>query len=76
MEDTMHMMLDVKMAELLVKIDPKLYQKYLLVKNGKSILYVQLKKTLYGTMQAALLFWKKLTKKLKAWGFKKINPYD
>ena len=50
MEDTIHMMLEGKMAELLVKIDPKLYQKYLLVKNGKPIMYVQLKKALYGTL--------------------------
>jgi hypothetical protein len=75
MEDTVHMMLEGPMAELLVKIDPKLYQKYLMVKNGKPIVYVQLKKALYGTLQAALLFWKKLTKKLKEWGFT-INPYD
>ena len=34
MEDTVHMMLERKMAELLVKIDPKLYRKYLMVKMG------------------------------------------
>jgi hypothetical protein len=37
-------------------------------------MYVQLKKALYGTLQAALLFWKKMTKKLVYWGFK-VNPY-
>jgi hypothetical protein len=58
-----------------VKIDPKLYRKYLLVEKGKSVMYVQLKKALYGTLQAALLFWKKLSKKLVEWGFE-INPYD
>jgi hypothetical protein len=63
------------MPLLLVKIDPKLYRKYLLVNIGKSVLYVQLKKALYGTLQAGLLFWKKLTKKVKEWGFE-INPYD
>jgi hypothetical protein len=46
-----------------------------MTKNGKPIMYVQLKKALYGTLQAALLFWKDLSKKLVAWGFK-INPYD
>jgi hypothetical protein len=75
MDDTVHMMIEGKMAELLVKINPKLYQKYLIVKNGKPIMYVQLKKALYGTLQAALLFWKDLSKKLVEWGFK-INPYD
>jgi len=36
---------------------------------------VELKKALYGTLKAALLFWKKLTMKLKQWGFE-VNPYD
>jgi hypothetical protein len=62
------------MAELLVKIDPKLYRKYLLlVSKGKPVIYVQLKKALYGTQQVALLFWKKLTKKLKEWGFESCH---
>ena len=39
------------------------------------MLYFELKKALYGTMRAALLFWKLLTSKLEEWGFV-INPYD
>jgi hypothetical protein len=70
-----HMMLKGKMAELLVKINPKLYRKYLMMKKCKPIMYVQLKKVLYGTLLAALLFWKNLSKKLIAWGFV-INPYN
>ena len=38
-------------------------------------MYVKLRRALYGTIQAAMLFWKNLTKVLKSWGFK-INPYD
>jgi hypothetical protein len=38
-------------------------------------LYIQLKKALYGTLRAALLFWKKFTEVLKGWGFE-IRPYD
>jgi Reverse transcriptase (RNA-dependent DNA polymerase) len=75
MDDVVHMKLEGTMAELLVKLDPKLYRKYVQTTNGKSVLYVQLKKALYGTLKAALLFWKKLTTKLKEWGFI-INPYD
>ena len=45
-------------------------------KNGKQVLYVELQKALYGTLQAALLFWKDLTTFLtKELGFI-INPYD
>jgi hypothetical protein len=75
MEGTVNMMFEGKMAKLLVKINLKLYWKYLLVKNGKAIMYVQLKKALYGTLQAAVLFWRNLSKKLKEWGFT-INPYN
>ena len=36
---------------------------------------MELLKALYGTLRAALLFWKKLSAKLIEWGFE-INPYD
>ena len=36
---------------------------------------MELLKALYGAMRAALLFWKKLSSQLVAWGFE-INPYD
>jgi hypothetical protein len=74
-EDLVHMKMEGKMAELLVKLDPKLYRKYVQIEKGKKVLYVQLKKALYGTLKAALLFWKKLTEKIEEWGFV-INPYD
>ena len=45
------------------------------MRNGKKILYVKLKKALYGLLQAALLFYKKLSEDLIEEGFT-INPYD
>jgi hypothetical protein len=45
------------------------------IENGKRVLYVQLEKALYGTIRAALLFWRKLSTTLINWGFE-INPYD
>jgi len=39
------------------------------------MLYVQLKKALYGTLQAELIFWKLLSNTLQEWDFK-INKYD
>ena len=73
--DDVHMKMEGKMAELLVKLDPKLYRKYITSENGKSVLYVTPKKALYGTLQAAMMFWKMLSTSLQEWGFK-INPYD
>ncbi len=58
MEDVVHMKLEGLMGELLVKIDPAPYRKHVLMEKGKQVLYVELKKALYGTLKAALLFWK------------------
>ena len=44
--------------------------------SGKQVLYVELQKVLYGTLQAALLFWQDLTAFLtEELGFM-VNPYD
>jgi hypothetical protein len=72
MEDVVHMKLKGKMVEV---VEPKLYHKYVQMENGKTVLYIELKKALYGTMKAALLFWKKLTAELKKWGFV-VTPYN
>jgi hypothetical protein len=71
-----HMRLDGAMAELLVKIDPKLYRKYLVQAGKKKVIYtIELQKALYGTLDASLLFWRKLSKTLEDWGYEP-NPYD
>jgi hypothetical protein len=74
-EEVVHVKFEGEIAEMLVKMDPKLYRKYVKDENGKTVLYVELLKALYGTLQAALLFWKLLSGKLEKWGFT-INPYD
>ena len=63
------------MAEVILKIDPQLYQKHVTKENGKDVIYVTLTKALYGTLQAALLFWQNLSSQLVEWGFV-INPYN
>eukprot|EP00957_Ditylum_brightwellii_P128449 9797053-Ditylum_brightwellii.AAC.1 len=75
MDEVVHMKIEGTMAELLTKLDPKMYRKYLRNKKGKPVLYVQLKKALYGTLRAALLFWQNLSATLQEWGFE-IYPYD
>jgi hypothetical protein len=74
-DEVVHVKFEGEIAEMLVKLDPKLYRKYVRDEKGKSVLYVELLKALYGTLKAALLFWKLLSKKLVLWGFV-INPYD
>jgi hypothetical protein len=74
-DEVIHVKFEGEIAEMLVRMDPKLYRKYVKDENGKTVLYVELLKALYGTLRAALLFWKLLSSKLVLWGFT-INPYD
>ena len=55
------MLLRGKLSELLVKVDPSLYRKYVITsKQGVPMLYVNLTKALYGMLRSAMLFYKKL----------------
>jgi hypothetical protein len=69
------MKLEGIMAKVVLKIDPKKYSKYVAKENGKVVIYVILTKALYGSLQAALLFWQNLSTELLIWGFE-INLYD
>ncbi len=70
------MRLDGILAELMVKVAPNIYRKFITVNaKGKSVLYVQLEKAVYGMMKSALLFYRKLVADLTSLGFE-INPYD
>jgi hypothetical protein len=65
----------VMKLEGVLKIDPKKYEKFMVQENGKDVIYAVLTKALYGTLQAALLFWQNLSTQLQDWGYV-INPYD
>eukprot|EP00957_Ditylum_brightwellii_P031465 2385933-Ditylum_brightwellii.AAC.1 len=73
MDELVNMKNEGSMAKMLVKMRPELYQKHMHIKKGKLVLYKQLKKALYGTLRAALLFWEKLSEALLEWSFE-INP--
>jgi hypothetical protein len=75
MNEVVHVRLSGDLAKLLVRVDPEKYEKFTVMEGGKEVIYVKLLKALYGTLQAALLFWKELTALLKEWGFV-LNPYD
>jgi hypothetical protein len=75
MYEIIHMKLEGPLVKLLTRVNPKLYEKYIVTEKGKPVLYVQLIKAMYGTLQAALLFWQDLTGHLLDWGFE-LNPYD
>ena len=74
-DEIVHVRLTGTMAELLTKVDPVLYTKYMGTERGEPVMYVQLQKALYGTLSAALLFWKDLSGHLADEGYE-ANPYD
>ncbi len=74
--DFVLMHLDGILSELMVKVAPKLYHKYLTTNaKGKPVLCVQLEKAAYGMMKSALLFYQKWVADLMSLDFT-INPYD
>ncbi len=74
-EDYVIMKMVGTLAELMVKTNPKMYMQYVVLEKGRSVLYLQLQKALYGMMKSALIFYRKLLLELKKMGFE-INPYD
>ena len=66
---------DGDLVELLIHVDPT-YQPYVTYEGKQPVLYTELNKALYGTLQAALLFWQKLSAFLiDKRGFEQ-NEYD
>lgn len=74
MDELIHVKLEGELAKLLVKLDPT-YEQYMTKEWGKPVIYAKLTKALYGTVQAAMLFWENLTAFLKELGFE-ANPYN
>jgi hypothetical protein len=74
-DELVHVCFTGKMIDLLIDIDPEMYKPCVTYKGQEKVMYVEQLKALYGTLQAARLFWEKLSKKLVEWGFT-INPYD
>ena len=63
------------LVDMLVQLDTTLYGSHVVYENGKKTLYVEVLKAIYGMLQSALLFYKKLKKDLESYGFK-FNPCD
>jgi hypothetical protein len=75
-DDKVVMRLRGKLAELMVKVAPEIYTKYVIINTkGDTVLYVRLLNALYGIMKAALLFYQRFVTDLRSIGFV-INPYD
>jgi hypothetical protein len=75
-DENVLMVLRGALAEMMVRIAPEIYREYVtLDSKGTPLLYVKLKKALYGMLRSSLLFYRKLRKELEQYGFE-VNPYD
>ena len=64
------------LVNILVSLAPEVYGPYVTTnKKGQQVLIVECLNAVYGTMVAALLYYKKFVKSLVKEGFK-LNPYD
>ena len=76
MDELVHVQFQGEMVNKLLEIDHDLFASYVTDKNGEKVMYVELLKALYGTLQAPWLFWEKLQAKLiNDWEFMP-NQYD
>ena len=75
MDEVIHLKIPGPLALLLVEHDPGTWKKHLRKENGRPVIYVVCNKAIYGTLNAAILAYKKLTKYFVEWGFK-MNPYN
>jgi hypothetical protein len=74
-DELIHVNLEDEIVDVLLMVDSG-YAEFVTYENGKKVLYVELQKALYGTLQASLLFWKELSHFLvNTLGFE-FNPYD
>ncbi|CAJ1950952.1 unnamed protein product [Cylindrotheca closterium] len=73
-EDRIYMKITGMMVQILIDMAPE-YCKYVVFKNGKRVIYVQVLHAIYGMLQSSLLFYNQLQSDLEAKGFV-FDPYD
>jgi hypothetical protein len=61
--------------EILVELAPDLYGPYVVLEDGKRVLYLQVLRALYGMLVAALLWYQQFREDLESVGFK-FNVYN
>ena len=64
------------LAELLVNIKPSICQNFVVVFDGRMVLYIEFQKALYGCLSSVLLFYEEMVSVLNLIGFiiKPCNP--
>ena len=60
MDDEVHVVFRGTLAEIMVASNPALYRPFVSYETGKAVLYVRMKKALYGCLKNAPLFYEKV----------------
>ena len=69
-----HIKLEGAMVTLLEEIDPESYKYFIYTdKRVRKCMYAESKKAIYGTLEASLLFWEKLSKPQKKRDIREMN---
>jgi hypothetical protein len=63
------------LLQILMEISPETYGPYVVMEDGKLVIYLRVLKALYGMLVAALLWYRKFRNDLEEIGFV-FNPYD
>ena len=75
MDEVIILKVEGESVDMLVEIDVNKYKPYVVIEHGKKVIYFKLKKALYGTLRAALLFWQNVSNNLRNWSYEP-NQYD
>ena len=74
-EDRVILKLKGILLEMLLSLDPEFYGPYVVMEDGKKVLYLEVLRALYGMLVASLLWYRQFRKDLEEVGFV-FNPYD
>ena len=69
------MRIEGPMVELLCKLEPGIYEPFVVHESGKPVLHVHIQKAIYCMLHSSLIFYKQWRADLERSGFV-INPYD
>ena len=69
------MVIKGSLVDMLIQIEPEIHQLQYFIEKGKKVLYLHVKKAIYGMLQSGLLYYQKFRKDIEEYRFR-INPYD
>ncbi|CAJ1934800.1 unnamed protein product [Cylindrotheca closterium] len=62
------------LVDMMIRLEPR-YRDYVVIENGKRVIYVRVLRAIYGMLEASMLWYKKLREDMEKHGFV-FNPYD